>query len=302
MLGPLALMHFNDTNWGKLMTSSINGWNLSFISRNLPVKTYFNSTMLLHIHWHSKYTDTGKQGLLKKSSFTRQQLLVLWDMLHHSVAKWKTGRQPKNWSVYYESSIESEGYLSDKTDLITNWLAEINPDRVVDLGANNGRFSLIASLYAGEVVAVESDHACVDELYRHCKQKKISNITTILSDIAQPTPGVGWNNAEHTSLFNRLNCDVVMALALLHHLCISKNVPLAFTAQLLAGITEKYAIVEFVPRSDAKIQQMLANREDIFDDYTEANFISSFQEHFQLVKSHQCLLSNRKIFLWRRKG
>jgi hypothetical protein len=87
-------------------------------------------------------------------------------------------------------------------------------------------------------VAVESDHACVDELYRHCKQKKISNITTILSDIAQPTPGVGWNNAEHTSLFNRLNCDVVMALALLHHLCISKNVPLAFTAQLLAGITE----------------------------------------------------------------
>ncbi len=295
-------MHFNDTNWGKLMTSSINGWDLPFISKNLPRRTYFNSTTFLHIHWHSKYSNTNKQELLKKSSFTREQLLVLWDMMHRSVTKWKTGRQLQHWSRYYDSSIESETYLNDKTNLITNWLAEISPDRVVDLGANNGRFSFIASLYANEVVAVESDHACVDELYRHCIQRKIRNITTILSDIAEPTPGVGWNNAERTSLFNRLNCDVVMGLALLHHLCISKNVPLTFISQLLAGITEKYAIIEFVPRSDPKIQQMLANREDIFDDYTEANFIASFQTHFQLIKSHQCLLSNRKIFLWRRKG
>jgi len=301
MLGPLALIHFNNVNWTRLMSASINGWELPFISRNLPRKTWFNTTTLLHIHWHSKYSNAKQQRLLKKSSFTKQKLLVLWDMLYRSINKWKSAGELHNWSTYYDTGIESASYLEDKTAMVRQWLCNAMPDRVVDLGANNGKFSLIASLYAKEVVAVESDHACIDQLYLNIQEKKIDNITTILSDITQPTPGVGWNNKERMPLLNRLNCDMVLALALIHHLCISKNIPLAFVAHLLASITGKYALVEFVPKSDPKIQQLLANREDIFDDYSEEQFIIYFNQYFELQEVHSCFTSERKLFLWVKK-
>jgi len=302
MLGPLALICFNDANWATLMRTSINGWGLPFISRNLPVRSYFNLTVLLHIHWHTKY-GKGKSGedLLKRNSFNKEKLLVLWNMLYCSVQKWKTAASSNNWASYYDTGIESTVYLEDKTATVTQWLRDLRPGRVVDLGANNGRFSLIASLYSGEVVAVESDHACIDQLYLGIREKKIKNITTILADITQPTPGVGWNNEERMPLLKRLNCDMVLALALVHHLCISKNIPIAFVAQLLARISGKYALVEFIPKSDPKIQQMLANREDIFDDYSEEQFIYSFNKYFELQEVHSCSSSERKLFLWMKK-
>jgi hypothetical protein len=302
MLGPLALIFFNNENWIKLLASSINGWELPFVSRNLPGRTYFNMPILLHIHWHSKYKNTGQQDLLKRSSLNKEKLLLLWDLIHRSVRKWKIKKQLQNWATYYDDGIESLFYLDDKTKVVTQWLAELTPRRAVDLGANNGKYSFIAALYSQEVMAVESDPACIDQLYHDTREKQINNITTILSDLAQPTPGVGWNNEERIPLLSRLNCDVTLALALIHHLAISKNIPLPFIAQLLASITGGYAIVEFVPRTDQKIQQMLANREDIFDDYTEENFMAAFGIYFELAKSHSCLSSNRKIFLWRKRG
>jgi len=301
MLGPLALIHFNNVSWTRLISASIDGWELPFISRNLPGKTWFNTTTFLHIHWHSKYSNAKQQWLLKKSSFTKQKLLLLWEMLYRSINKWKLAGELHNWSTYYDTGIESASYLEDKTAMVRQWLCNVMPDRVVDLGANNGKFSLIASLYAKEVVAVESDHACIDQLYLDTRKKKINNITTILSDITQPTPGVGWNNEERMPLLNRLNCDMVLALALIHHLCISKNIPLTFVAHLLASITGKYALVEFVPKSDPKIRQMLANREDIFDDYSEEHFITCFNKYFELQEVYPCSTSERKLFLWVKK-
>jgi hypothetical protein len=172
---------------------------------------------------------------------------------------------------------------------------------VVDLGAHNGKFSLVAALYAKQVIAVEPDRSCIDALYLACREKQVTNITTIVADITQPSPGTGWKNEEREPLLKRLNCDMVMALALIHHLCISKNIPLAFVASLLAGITTKYAIVEFVPKPDPKIQSMLANREDIFDEYNETRFIDHFSEYFDLLEMHSCASSGRKLFLWTKK-
>lgn len=94
---------------------------------------------------------------------------------------------------------------------------------------------------------------------------------------------------------------MILGLALVHHLCISKNIPLAFVAKLFADITTKHAIVEFIPKTDEKVQAMLRNREDIFDDYTEANFIAAFSTYFTMQEQYSCKASQRKLFLWIRK-
>lgn len=300
MLGTLALINYRDARWIELMTAAINGLELPFISAHLPMRTYFNPSILLHIHWHAKYHSKGKEGLVQKSSFNKQTLPVLWGMLYRNISKWKTRKLKNGWSSYYDNGISSQEYIEDKTAVITGWLAEACPKRVVDLGANNGRFSLLASLHADEVIAVEGDHSCADVLYGICREKQVRNITTIVADITQPTPGTGWNNEEHEPLLKRLHCDMVLALALVHHLCISKNIPLAFVASLLASLTSKYAVVEFVPKSDEKVQAMLANREDIFSSYSERRFLDAFHEYFELLETHSCA-SGRKLFLWIKK-
>nr|NKQ94597.1 class I SAM-dependent methyltransferase [Escherichia coli] len=165
----------------------------------------------------------------------------------------------------------SDEYINDKTNKVTEWIRTLSPDCLIDVGANNGYFSLIASAHAKRVIAVEMDHDCINQLYGKIKAQRIANLTTIIADLTQPTPGIGWENEEKTALMKRIGekGDMVLGLALVHHLCISKNIPLAFVAKLFADITNKQAIVEFVPKTDEKVQAMLRHREDIFDDYTE---------------------------------
>jgi hypothetical protein len=301
MLGPLALICFNSSEWPRLLAVNIDGFDLPFISKHLPVRSYFNMTTLFHIHWHSKYRHTKRKGLLQRGYFNRQKLQLLWEMLSDSIGKLKVKAAGSDWQNYYDTAITSEEYTKYKERVVTNWLQELQPDEVIDLGANNGKFAVIASHTAKKVLAVESDHDCMDQLYETIREKEIKNITPIISDITQPTPGVGWNNREHASLLERLNCDCLLALAVVHHLCISKNVPLPFIARLFAGITRKYALVEFVPKSDPKIEAMLANRKDLFDGYTEELFTDAFGNYFILVKKENCICSDRKLFLWKKR-
>jgi hypothetical protein len=221
--------------------------------------------------------------------------------MERSVSKWQLPSRSGIWADYYEQGIETAAYLHNKVQVITQWLQNSHPVRVIDLGTNNGKFSLVASLYAKEVVAVDSDHACIDALHQVIRQQNITNISTAIADLTQPTPGLGWNNKERASLLSRLQGDMLLALALVHHLCITGQVPLSFIAQLFAGITSRYAIVEFVPMSDPKVVAMLRNRSNPFSDYTETNFVRCFSEHFKLVAEHNCEASARKLFLWEKR-
>ena len=300
MLGPLSLLYFNDTYWSGMFQSNINGWPLSFVSSNLPLRTWLNLPVLFHIHWHAAF-QKQENKTIDNSGLTKEKLLMLWRMMDKSIGKWKLHQTQKNWINYYTADIQSNEYLQSKTRTITQWLEEIRPEKVIDLGANNGMFSVIASRYAKEVIAVEADHACIEKLRSEIKMQAILNIETIVADLTQPAPGVGWNNEEREPLLQRLRGDAVLALALIHHLCITANIPMEFVAELFSNLTTKNLLIEFVPRSDQKVVQMLANREDIFDRYTESHFSNCFTVHFRLKQYMECSSSSRKLYLWEKK-
>ncbi len=299
ILGPLALMRYNDPCWARLQQASLRGLPLAFISQQLPLKTWFNTACLLHIHLHVKFQNRKENAKQSHAGFSQQKLNILWDLLQKNITKWE---RPLNvhsiWDQYYENDIEDENYLADKTAFVSQWLAETNPDTTIDLGANTGKFSFMAAQYSKQVIAVENDWNCVEQIRTEGKQKKINNISTLVADITEPSPALGWANAEKTALLQRLNGNMVLALALIHHLCLSKNIPLDFIAETIAGITTKYAIVEFVSKDDSKAKSLLQHREDIFEEYTEVNFIKSFQTYFNLVDTHGFTRSARKLFLW----
>lgn len=296
MLGPVSLMYFNDTDWGRLTVSQINGLSLAFISSHLPLQSWCNPVLLLHIHLHARAKKS--RAASTKKTFTREKLLVLWDLIHKSVAQWKTRERAVVWSNYYDTTILSDTYLESKTKILSNWLSTINCTNVVDIGSNDGHFTLLASDYAQQVIAVESDHGCVEKLRDAINKKQLTHIETVVADIAAPTPAIGWENEERSSLLQRLSGDMVLMLAVIHHLCIGANIPMAFVARLAARITTRYAIVEFVPRTDPKVAEMLRYRKDIFDDYQEAHFQASFGQYFTLVDVADCTTTDRKLYLW----
>ena len=300
MLGPLALLYFNNTLWTRMMPGFINGWPLPFISSNLPFKTWISPAILIHIHWHAR-VQKEKKGPVKSDGLSKEKLQILWKMIQHSVSRWAYPYKQENWLHYYHTDIQSEEYLQNKTKTITQWLEELRPVRVIDLGANTGMFSIIASRYAEEVIAVESDHACMTQLRQYINLQKIENIHTVIADLAQPVPGAGWRNKEKAPLLERLKADMVFALALIHHLCITANIPLSFVADLFAEITTRYIVVEFIPRSDKKVREMLQNRKDIFDDYTEEEFNRCFSKRFILRNYSENNFSDRKLYVWEKK-
>lgn len=301
-LGPFALICFNDVRWSAMLQSGINGWPLSFISKNLPFRTWFNPVLLTHIHLHASVSvrKTGEyKG--KKDVFSSEKLLLLWDMIEKSVRKWHHHPSRIGWNGYYDKGILSDTYLNSKTAIITQWLEKAGAHNVIDLGANNGMFSIIAASHVKHVLAIESDHECVEQIRENITAAQLRNIDTVLADITIPTPATGWENKERFSLLQRVSCDLLLALAVIHHICIGSNVPLVFTARLFAGLTNRYLLIEFVPRNDPKVAGMLANRKDIFTDYTEDVFIAAYQQYFKLVDTADCDASGRKLYLWEKR-
>jgi len=299
-LSPFLLMHYKDPLWSKLYRGSITGLPLPFVSSHLPFRTRFDPFCLIHIHLHSRFSnDKKRKSENVNQGLNKEKLKILFDTIATNVlAKKQPLLKNSIWDHYYENDIESERYITAKIEVITRWLAEIRPDVTIDLGANTGKFSRLASPFSKAVYAVESDIYCVDEIYKTNIETKDNNITSILADLADPSPGLGWHNEEKSPLLKRLKGDMVMALALIHHLCLSRNLPIPFVARLFSEMTTQYAIVEFVPKEDPKSMLLLQHKGDIFEYYTEKDFINSFERHFKLVACHPFEKSLRKLFLW----
>ena len=300
-LSPVALMYYNGAEWSKLTMANLRGMPLSFVSKQLPLKSWVNLTTLLHIHLHSKYsgnnkTDGGKSKINK--GFTLEKIKSLQKMIFNSVSKWNKPYQYKShWSTYYENDIESPEYLKDKEATIRKWLEIIKPKSVIDLGANTGKFSFIAAEYAERVISLEGDEKCVDEIEEQINVRKLDNIYTLLGNVAEPSPALGLLNMETNSIYIRANDDLVLGLALVHHLYISNRLNFNQITLIFEKFSSKYLIVEFIPINDKKVQLLMKNKVINLMNYNEAHFINALYCCYTIKESLRLKDSERRLFL-----
>jgi ribosomal protein L11 methylase PrmA len=223
-------------------------------------------------------------------------------MIQSTASSWKTCFTYKPvWVDYYDKDIASNEYLEDKKKTVERWLAEAQPATAIDLGANTGMFSLIGANHAKHLVALEYDDTCVDRIENNITEEKIGNLTALVGDLTEVSPALGLLNQEYFSLISRARSELVMGLALIHHLCIAKNLSMEHVAEMIAQFSTKYAIIEFIPKEDAKVQFLLKDRADIFSGYTERNFITSFEKWFDVKESHECSHSKRALYFFRKR-
>ena len=201
------------------------------------------------------------------------------------------------WSQYEKSAGHYQpSDVDEKQKFVKGILARCRPERVLDIGANTGTYSLLAADAGAKVVSLDSDSAALEVLWRTAaKQRK--PITAMVADIARPTPAAGWRNREHFSLLDRLagGFDLVLMLAVIHHLILRHQLPLTHIAGLCAALTQRSLLLEWVPPSDPMFQEWLRGRDDLYGHLTEADLTHAFAPHFVVVERAQ--LGNGRVLL-----
>jgi len=184
--------------------------------------------------------------------------------------------------------------------VITQFIEQIKPKTVWDLGANVGIFSRVASDRKIFTVAFDMDYSAVEANYLACRKKREPFLLPLVIDLTNPSPSIGWGGEERMSLQERGPAHAVLALALIHHLAIGNNTPLDRIAHFLSTIC-RWLIIEFVPKDDPQVQRLFSSRDDIFSDYSKGNFEAIFSSFFSIEASVNLKDSLRTIYLMRRR-
>jgi ribosomal protein L11 methylase PrmA len=243
-LAPLALMSLSDIRTNQLLKSYLDGIPLDLATRLLPFTARFRKGLFIHLYLHAnsqkKYQETigsFKENHNRSSSTLKMSqtgLLGILDSLKGSIDKLRWSPSGTQWADYYNQTNYTSAAFLHKQEAIKTFLEEQKPKTVWDVGANDGRFSRIASGCGADVISFDIDPAAVEKNYLQCKLDQSKILLPLTMDLTNPTPAIGWNNIERSDLAQRGPADIVMALALVHHLAIGNNVPFSMIADFFA--------------------------------------------------------------------
>jgi SAM-dependent methyltransferase len=212
-------------------------------------------------------------------------------------------RKESNWSGYMAAHSYDDPAFAAKEKFVADALAEFKPARVLDAGANTGHFSALAANAGAEVVAVDSDAACVGTLWKNAREKNL-NILPLVVNLARPSPALGWRNAECASFLDRATgaFDGVLMLALIHHLLVTERIPLEEILRLAYEITNRLLVMEFVEPDDAMFRRLTRGREALHAGLNAAAFERACAAHFEIVRSLPLPGTRRRMYCLKRKG
>ncbi len=301
--GPLALMSSKDIRLNRLLLVYVDGLPLNMVSSLLPPQTWLNFSFLTHLHLHGKsqerFSDAGQEFKKFKMKIGKQSLSAIINSLERAIDKLALKKTKSEWSHYYTATNYSQKAFLEKKRLVTIFLKMDSPRQVWDLGANTGEFSRLASKQKIETIAFDIDPLAVEKNYLEVKKNNEKHLLPLFSDLTNPSPSVGWQNTERRSFIERGPTDCVLALALIHHLAISNNLPFGRIAEFMS-LMGSSLIIEFIPKEDSQVQILLSTRKDIFSEYNQNSFESAFGRYFKIIKL-QKIASSKRILYYMKK-
>lgn len=301
-LAPLALMVYRDIRLNQLLQIYMDGVPLDLASSLLPSSTNFKASILSHIHLHAKSQKYFANKIVNIGShkISRLSFMGLIDSLESAIKKMDWKAKSTEWADYYEDTNYSAAAINHKKEIVADFLDKINPGIVWDVGANDGLFSRIASNKKIMTISFDIDPAAVQKSYLQSIKNNEEYILPLLVDLTNPSSGIGWENTERISLLQRGPAEAAFALALIHHLAISNNLPISKIANFFSLICDSL-IIEFVPKDDSQVQRLLSTREDIFPDYTQQAFENEFSKYFIINSTIKIKDSKRTMYLMKKR-
>jgi hypothetical protein len=270
------------------------------VANLLPFRCRFNLGCWLHVYLPASFSNAATGARKPETTFNKQKMLNLVNHLRSIISRFSSNdKSPTAWHNYYAETILSQDYLAQKHNIFQTFLAGLHVTSALDIGSNDGYFSRLMAARDIAVTAIDTDAPSVNRLYLESKSQSLS-ISPLIIDIAHPTPATGFNNSERDSFIKRMNAQLVVALAVIHHLVISKNIPMELIAAFFSDLC-KVLIIEFVPKDDPKVKQMLLAREDIFSAYNVDEFERAFSRFFTLLQKTPVGSTARMMYLFEKK-
>ncbi len=205
------------------------------------------------------------------------------------------------WGDYTQICSYDEAAEASKKSLVREFIQQARPTEVLDIGCNTGDYSRIAADCGASVLATDFDIGAVEQMYRRLR-KEPKAITPMVVDIANPSPGIGYMNAERPSFLERARPDCMLALAVIHHLLVGANLPMAAIRDLFAALTRRHLVLEFVPTDDVMFRKLIEFRVNLFDHVTLDRCLDVFREKFTLVRRAPVQNSPRTLLLFEKRG
>ena len=302
---PLMLCRYRGWDFRSYFLANLDGRNSEQVGRSFGWGRWRPGLILdlalpLMFERKARHNAADKQRRFQQGSQNPLAQKLNLDRLRRKVEALAKGYQPgSDWAHYTTTCTYDDAAESAKKRVVSEWLAAMPARTVLDVGCNTGDYSYLAAQSGATVLAADADHDAVEVLYRRLK-KQPANITPMVLDLANPSPAIGYLNRERPAFLDRVEADCVLALALLHHLLVSANFPLAAIGELFHRLTRRHLILEFVPVEDPMFQQLLQFRVNLFQGLTLAACIEAFTPRFELVRQ-QSIPGSLRTLLWLRK-
>ena len=305
-LYPLLFQAHKDIPFHPWLRGSIDGIQPIDAIKVFSLPDRLRRGVFLHTSLHARLDRRANRsgpGSAEQNRTTRQvkpsQLQAQLQSMRRLVSKlkWKAGET--SWSGYRQSNTYSDDDDRRKQAFVAEVAASEKPALTWDMGCNDGAYSRIVAESSAKVVAFDFDHATVEALYRSLREEGNTRILPLVSNLADPSPALGWRGLERKTLVDRGAPDLMLALALIHHVSISANIPIADFLQWARDL-DTTLVIEFPKRTDPMVRALLANKHDGANpDYEEGNFERELERRFKVERREELPSGDRILFLAR---
>lgn len=305
---PLLFEAWNGIAFQPLLRGSLDGIKLSDAARGLPfLKRWLTLNGLMHVTLHAAQEQSYAKkrnapiDAVARPSMSRKRYRALLTELRNWIASLESRRHRSYWNDYAVDNSYDKTSREAKHSFIARFVAEHSIRTLLDIGGNSGDYSITAlDAGASHSVVLDSDLDALDVAYMRSRDK-YPGLLPLVMDCSDPSPSLGWNQAERSGLLERAKFDAVLALAVSHHLAIGRNIPPRSLVEWLVGLAP-HGVVEFVPKEDPMVKRMLTLREDVFHDYDEAHFLAYLKNVADVTSIERLGVGGRIIISYRRKA
>ncbi len=286
MLYPLMLEAYKRVPFQAWLRSELEGMDPVVFGRMFRGLERFRQGVLTHVvaqaYLQRKFSsaDYSVRQQIKSAGMTPEMISRNVRKLRKLIVDLHFPEEDTTWSNYSRTHYADDA-LARKEAFVAESVGGRHFRLVWDLGCNDGRFSRIVGDASETVVAMDSDAGSVNRLYSELRKEARSNILPLLMNVANPSPAQGWAFHERASLTERGKPELTLALALVHHLVISANVPLGAIVEWLSDVSRE-VVIEFISKEDIMVQRLLLNKDDTYSEYKREAFESYVQQYFRI--------------------
>ena len=289
-LYPLILQAYRHVPFQAWLRGSLDGIPVEDCRQIWTFRDLFRPGILKDVVLHSQLQHQFSQSQralqpdLQKAGFSSELILSNVTRLEKLVNGLTWKRPQTEWSHYADIRRYPPEDYERKRKFVQTFARSKPRKQVWDLGSNTGDFSRLVAETADQVIAMEADDTVAEGFYQELRKENNLKILPLVMNLANPSTGAGWRGLERKALVDRGRPDLILCLALLHHLVISAHIPLDEWIHWLAALSSDL-VIEFVSPDDPMTLGLLRNKAGRHDDYTQANFEKHLSAAYQIQET-----------------